>query len=346
MKIKPFIISIYTIAGLIISATSAFMTFIIIDEPIGQKMLIQIIFAIILVLPIIWLISYIFGNHLFKKFNFILYRLQNIKEEDFSQNTSKNTIQEIDAINQNMNFLSEQMDNLIKNLKQKNQNLSDLLISMAHDVKTPITILNGYIEELEDGLISTEDIPKALIHMKEEVEFLDELTIDMLEYISSLQNHKVKHNINIHSFIENKIFPILAKNKDILYINEIDKNIFINFNEIDLKKICINILTNALKYTQHGYIKVKGTDKVIQFENTGEEIKEEFKDKIFEPFYTISKSKNRKNTGFGLGLSIVKNLSKNNDFDCILYHSDNEKTIFNLFNTDNKLINIQDLNCT
>jgi len=330
MKIKPFIILIYTIAGLLISALSAFMTFMIIGTPIGSKMFLQIILAIVFVLPIIIAISYFFGKYLSKKFNFIEYRLENIKNEDFQENQNKNLIIEINDINQNMNFLSNRLNNLISDLKQKNQNLYDLLISMAHDVKTPITILNGYIEEIEDGLIKKENLPSVLNSMKQEVNFLNELTVDMLEYISSMHNHKTKEKITLQPFIKNEIFSLLEHKRELQYINTINKESTIIFNKIDLKKIFLNLLTNASKFTQNGYIKIEILNDTIIFENNGEEIKKEFQEKIFEPFFTISKSKNRKTTGFGLGLSIVKNLAKNNGYNCYLKSSTKEKTIFYL----------------
>jgi len=231
-----------------------------------------------------------------------------------------------------MNFLSMNMDGLIKDLKQKNQNLSDLLISMAHDIKTPLTIVNGYIDEIEDGLITAEQLPSVLVHMKDEVKFLDELTIDMLAYITSMQNHKIKTDIKLYDLIEDEIFPILSKNKSISYINDIDKNFRIKFNKIDLKKICINLLSNAIKHTDNGYIKIYLEDEDIVFENSGEKIDEAYQHQIFEPFFTISKSKNRKTSGFGLGLSIVKNLSLNNGYTCYLSSSDEKKTVFKLEN--------------
>ena len=91
------------------------------------------------------------------------------------------------GINIHMNFLAQHMESLIRDLKQKNRNLSDLLTSMAHDIKTPITVLNGYIDEIDDGLITAEQLPHVLKHMKEEVKFLDELTVDMLAYITQAE---------------------------------------------------------------------------------------------------------------------------------------------------------------
>jgi len=339
MKIKAFLIIIYTVAGLLISTLTAFMTFLIIGEPIGSKMFFKIALTTVFVLPIIGLISYFIGRYLSERFNFIQERLENIKEEKFTQVKSKNIIYEINEINKNMNFLSNQIGTLIIDLKQKNQNLSNLLISMAHDIKTPITILNGYIEEIEDGIIKKDTLPSILKHMKDEVRFLDELTVDMLHFITSMKSNKTREKINLYSLVKDEIFTILPKNKNIEYINNLDKSFIIEFNKIDLKKICLNLLLNAIKHTDNGYIKVETKDKMILFENSGEEIKEEYTEKIFEPFFTISKSKNRKKSGFGLGLSIVKNLSINNDYICSLHESNKKVTTFCLKKIDLPIFN-------
>ncbi len=304
------------------------MTYIIIDKPIGYKMVVQIALVILFLTPLIGIISYFLGKYLSNKFDFIKFRLQNIKEEKYTTNTSKSGILEIEEINQNINFLSVQLETLIQDLKQKNQNLSNLLISMAHDIKTPITILNGYVEEIEDGIVTVEDMPKVLEQMKEEVKFLDELTIDILNFITSSQKDKARQKINLFSLMQNEIFTMLPKREDLQYLNETNKNFLLEFNKTDLKKVSLNLLNNALRHTKNGYIKVYTKEDIVVFENSGEKIGEEFKDKIFEPFFTISKSKNRKKSGFGLGLSIVKNLCLNNGYTCTLQSSDTIATKF------------------
>lgn len=328
MKIKTFLIFIYTLAGLSISALSALMTFVIINEPIGLKMFSEIVVEVLLLLPIIIVISYYFGNYLSDRFTLIQKRLKMIEREDFTQKETHNVIQEISQINQSMNLLSIQMNNLIDDLKQKNQNLSNLLISMAHDVKTPITILNGYIDEIEDGIVDEKKLPSVLSSMKQEVAFLNELTVDMLNFISSMKAPREKEKINLYTLLEDEILPMVIRNEEVDFINEIDKNLMIEFNKTDLKKICINLLSNAYRHTKHGYIKVEAEDNILCFENSGEKIKEEYEEKIFEPFFTISKSKNRKQSGFGLGLSIVKNLSENNGYECYLKESSSQRTSF------------------
>ncbi len=328
MRIKPFLIIIYTLAGFFISILSSFLTYIIIGKPIGMAMVIQIVFVVVFLTPVVGIISFVLGRYLSRKFDFIKNRLEDIKNENYSKDTSQNTITEINDINDNMNFLSAQLNNLIEDLKQKNQNLSNLLISMAHDIKTPITILNGHIEEMEDGMVSADKLPAVLEHMKEEVKFLDELTIDMLEFITSMKKQKIKEKIALHTFVKDEIFTILSKNNKVKYLNDIDINFIIEFNKMDLKKVSLNLLNNAIKYTKQGYIRVYIQDDLVVFENNGKNIEEKFKEKIFEPFFTISRSKNRKKGGFGLGLSIVRNLCKNNGYTCTLQSSDTIKTMF------------------
>lgn len=240
---------------------------------------------------IIIVISYFLGRYLSLKFDFIKKRLSLIKDENFKENLDKNIILEINEINQNMNFVSNKLNTLISDLKQKNQNLSNLLVSMAHDVKTPLTIINGFIEEIEDGLIKKEDLTNVLRDMKQEVNFLNELTIDMLEFISSMQNHKTKERINLKFFIDAEVFLLLQNKEGLEYINDVSNDVSIVFNKMDLKKVFLNILNNAIKFTHKGYIKIKIINETIVFENNGEEIKDEYKEKIFEPFFTISKAK-------------------------------------------------------
>ena len=318
MGIKSFIITVSAILGLFISMFTAFMTFFIINEPIGYTMFFEISMVVVLMLPVILIVSVLIGKYLAKKFELIQKRLKMIERENFAMDESSHLIHEINGINESMNVVSHRLDGLINDLKQKNKNLSNLLVSLAHDVKTPLTILHGYVEEIEDGLIEQDALPKALTQMKDELNFLNDLTVDTLHYISSMQSSREQEKINLHDFIVKDVFAILPVQKDVEYINAIDENLMIEFNRLDLQKVCMNILSNAIRYTKEGYIKVQSIEGLVYFENSGDIIDEKYKDDIFEPFFTISESKNRKQSGFGLGLSIVRQLCGSNGYSCYL----------------------------
>ena len=87
MKIKSFLILIYTVSGLGIALFTAVMTYIIIDEPIGMKMLSKIALTIVATLPIIGIFSYYIGLYLSKKFDYIASRLDAIHTNRFLQDT-------------------------------------------------------------------------------------------------------------------------------------------------------------------------------------------------------------------------------------------------------------------
>ncbi|HHH20947.1 MAG TPA: hypothetical protein ENK87_03375, partial [Nitratifractor sp.] len=140
MRIKTLTTLLYIFAGLMIAIFTSIMTYIIIGKPIKMPMIKQIITVVISVAPAIGLLSYIFSSYLSKKFLFIQDRLNSLKEQDFSLNSDKTAILEINEINQNINHLSTKMSQLINDLKDNNRTLSELLVSMAHDIKTPLTV--------------------------------------------------------------------------------------------------------------------------------------------------------------------------------------------------------------
>lgn len=330
MKIKTFTMLLYMLAGLLIAIFTSLMTYVIIGKPIKMPMIKQIIMVVFAVAPAIGVLSYFFGAYLSKKFIFIEQRLERIKQQDFEADESRNMLIEIDEINQKMNYLAAQLNALITDLRQQNKNLSELLVSMAHDIKTPITILGGHIEEIEDGLVEDKALPEVLVRMKSELSFMDELTVDMLQYIASMEKKRVQSDVFVHEMFEKKIVPILPAVQDVIYLNEVDKALVLKFNCMDLKRIALNILINASKYTDAGHIKVFNEKDILFIENTGTMISPEHSQEIFEPFYTIDKSKNRKQSGLGLGLSIVQNLCYRNGYDCTLYSSNPQKTIFKI----------------
>ena len=318
------------LAGLAIAVFTSLMTYVIIGKPIKMPMIKQIIMVVLSVAPAIGVLSYFFAHYLSKKFVFIERRLERVKAQDFEPDESHTALVEINDINRNINYLAEKMDRLIEDLKQKNKTLSDLLVSMAHDIKTPITILTGHIEEIEDGMVEKKMLPEVLVQMKEELAFMDELTVDMLQYIESMGSKRVKRDIAVFDVTQDKVLPLLPYKEGVTVINTINEDLRLSFNCTDLKRISVNLLMNAVKFTERGYVKVYNEGDTIVFENTGTKIDLDLREEIFEPFYTVDKSKNRKQSGFGLGLSIVKNLSAHNGYHCYLYASNDEKTVFKL----------------
>ena len=204
-------------------------------------------------------------------------------------------------------------------LKENNQNLSTIIKSLSHDIKTPLTIINGYLEELDDGLIKCKEIPKITIILKRETAYLNELTSEVIGYIQSKEiTIQKQETINLKEFLHLEVCSLLRVSKSVELKCEVADNDTIFFNPMALKKILVNLLHNASKFTQTGTITTSVENQSIIVQDTGIGIDDDSSKTIFEPFVRLDESRNRKNSSFGLGLSIASNLAQNNGYKLLL----------------------------
>lgn len=312
MSIKKLLLFTYIVAGLIIAVFTAFMTFYIIDVPIGMKMFSKIVLSISFALPIIALISYLLGNYFSKKFIYIQERLNMISDENFAFESRHEYIDEIDSIHKTLNAVSLQLNKSIDELKEKNSELTWMVRSFAHDFRTPLTIIQANIEAIEDGLISQKHIPSTLQKVKLETIYMNELLSDVLSFIQSMKSIVKKEKIELREFINKEIFVLVEPKNNIKLVNSVEENETIHFTKTDLKKILINLLDNSIKFTDKGSITIFSQNDSLIIQDTGIGIEHQDCETIFKPFYTVDVSKNRLKSGFGLGLAIAKNLANKN----------------------------------
>ena len=230
MKIKSFLISIYMIAGLGIALFTAMMTYIIIDEPIGMKMLSKIGFTILATLPLIGIVSYYIGVYLSRKFDYIAMRLDDIGENRFIKDNHHDKIIDIMKIHHSITDLSSRLEGSILELQNNNKNLSTIIKSLSHDIKTPLTIIDGYLEECEDNLVTKEQMPEVIKVLKKETAYLNELSSEVITYIQSQELISQKSTIYLKDFLHTEICPLLRVEKEVELKCEIDESYTIEFS--------------------------------------------------------------------------------------------------------------------
>ncbi|WP_428737328.1 sensor histidine kinase [Sulfurimonas sp.] len=319
MKIKPFLQLIYALSSLFIALFTAIMTYVIIGEPIGFKMSSKIALTIVATLPMIALVSYFIGSYLSKKFTYIASRLDTLDTHQLPDASYSDKIVEITNIHNSIDALSKRLYDAIDSLKTNNKHLNIALRSLSHDIKTPLTIIDGYLDEFEDGLVTNEELPKVVNILKKETAYLKELSSEVIFYIQSQQMQQTSQKeIALKQFLDQEVCPLIRVNKDVIMHCDIQENNTITFHPTALKQILFNLLHNASKYTQKGFITIKFLDGNIVVEDTGSGISSKYKEEIFEPFVSLDANKNREINGFGLGLSIASNLAKNNHYTLTL----------------------------
>ncbi len=314
MNAKTYLIVYYSIAGVIISLFTAVMTYFIIGVPIGSKMMFKIFLTVLATLPIIGILSYLIGRCLSERLAAISHCLNDISEDKFLTDKHEESITDISAIHDSIHQLSHRLEESISKLKNSNQQLNNMILSLSHDIKTPLTIIEGYLEELEDDIVSEEQKPAVIATLKKETAYINELSSEVIHYLQSLENKAEKETILLKEFLHEEVCPLLRVEKSVTLKCEIEEDFTLLFDRMALKNILVNLLHNATKHTKEGSITIKSFGKSIVVEDTGVGIDSKDAEIIFEPFYCLDESKNREKNGFGLGLSIAKNLALTNGY--------------------------------
>ena len=192
---------------------------------------------------------------------------------------------------------------------------TDLVGNIAHELKTPIAILKGYLETIIENLADEKqsmDFIKKAVSAADRLNSIinDMLTLNMLETSPDF----AKENININKIIDGCIDILQPKiiAKEIQIETGIDlTNTIITGNKFLAEAIFFNLVENAINYNrQKGKIKIytetTRNKTCIHISDTGIGIPEDSINRIFERFYRVDKSRSRATGGTGLGLSIVK----------------------------------------
>lgn len=201
-----------------------------------------------------------------------------------------------------------------QNRKQK------FIMGMSHDLRTPIAIIKGYIEAINDGIVtSPEEINKSLelIHTKstqlqEMINTLINLMkMDSYEILKDVKQESITQIIKDfakNSFVMANVF----KRKIITDIN-LPKDILIEVNKMLVQRAFENLFSNAIRYTKdndsiflNAYIVQEKSEIIFEIKDTGIGIKKNDLNYIFDIFYRGTNS--RREDGMGIGLSVVKNV--------------------------------------
>jgi two-component system phosphate regulon sensor histidine kinase PhoR len=205
--------------------------------------------------------------------------------------------------------------------KLNDEQYSENLMSLTHELKTPLSVIIGYLETININNLSNKENQNYLdiINAKTfQIRDLIDQTLKLAE-IESLSIQKISNDL--HSLLEKSLdnYSILFKKKGVqLHIDiSASREIFFDFTPNDFDFILNNLLSNALKYTSVGknvYVTAKTLNKKISIiiKDEGIGISQTDLDKITTKFFRADQSRNSETGGHGLGLAIVdKLLSKN-----------------------------------
>lgn len=204
----------------------------------------------------------------------------------------------------------------ITEIKKLERMKKDLVLNVSHELKTPLTSMKGFIETMRDDTTDPEQL-----HYIEVIERNTNRLIRIVQDLLLLSTMEENANMDIStvslpSLIQNAVMPFEKKIADRnleLQIRIEDNVPNIEADDFKLEQALINLLQNAIQYTERGFIRIlvllHHEDQVrIVVEDSGSGIASHHIPQLFNRFYVVDKSRSRKYGGTGLGLSIVKHI--------------------------------------
>ena len=228
----------------------------------------------------------------------------------------------------------------VTRLKQLEAMRRVFVANVSHELKTPITSIGGYIETAQKDIslkTKNEFLEKAINQNNRLNSIIDDLL--RLSRIEAIEDE------NAFTLSTQKLLPIIEgsvedireniKKYGIKVVIECSKDIYAKIDSQLMREALINLLENAIKYgvdnsTVILSVKRKSNKILIDIENKGEVIPEKERDRIFNRFYRVDKSRSKKTGGTGLGLAIVKHISIVHNGTIEVHKSDGNTTVFRL----------------
>ncbi|MGI6125266.1 MAG: sensor histidine kinase [Acetivibrionales bacterium] len=218
-----------------------------------------------------------------------------------------------------LEYSNKELEKAFTDLSRMELSRKRLFANISHDLRTPLTLIQGYAEAIQDGVVSSKEYQhKYLKLIQNKIIGLTRLTDELFE-LSQLESRNKKFEfalINISTIItklENK-YRYDIENAGLLFKINAPENsdICINVDISQFERIFSNLIFNSIKYTREWEITVScetSNDTVVfRISDTGCGISEQDLPYIFDRFYTPSKSRNSSMKSSGLGLAIAKEI--------------------------------------
>ncbi len=191
------------------------------------------------------------------------------------------------------------------------QSKDEFIANVTHEMNTPLTSIRGFAELLASGALEGERAQKASATILAQSERLQNLVASIINYSEIDSEDLPLYEVDASRIARETLAalsPEIAERRLVL-LSEIRDGVMLMSRHERVTEIFGNIIRNAIRYNREGgSISVLLTEEEFTVSDTGIGIAEENLDRIFDRFFTVDKSHNGKNGGFGLGLSVVRKL--------------------------------------
>lgn len=254
-------------------------------------------------------------------------------EEVQAQNLSDSQIEENKF--SELNQLSVSYNKMLERLSEAFKLQRQFTANAAHELRTPLAVMQLQIDLYNSSKHPNNDtsVQQTISMITEQTERLSKMVRTLLD-MSELQTIARDEEIAISALVEEVLADLepLAQEKGINLIEKCD-NVLLMGSDILIYRLVYNLVENAIKYNfSGGTVTVNATQQNSQLhltvEDTGNGIPEELKERIFEPFFRLDKSRSRELGGVGLGLALVREIVRVHNGSILVKNNANSGTTF------------------
>ncbi len=300
-----------------------------------QAMILFLVCVILLLLVVIGYQQFAFGKGMRDQLNKISEKLSDILEKDSDEKVMVFTDHKV------LTDLSGQINRVLLDRQKvkadyRKQEISQkkMLANISHDIKTPLTVILGYLEIMRLEQAENETLRKVEAKANQVMELINQFfTLAKLE--AGDTNIK-RTKIDINELCRENVldfYELLLQKEFTVELSIPEQKYFVQGDKESLDRILNNLLSNAIRYGGDGnyiglFLREEKNFIYIDIVDKGRGIEKEFAASVFERLYTMEDSRNRQIQGNGLGLTIAKNLARQMGGDILLDSQPGVKTVF------------------
>jgi len=244
---------------------------------------------------------------------------ERIARGDFDSRVEIKSKDELGQLAKSLNAMADVLQQQIEDLKKMDIVRTDFVANVSHELKTPLTLIKGYIETLEGrALDDKEKSRKFIVIIKENADRLENIINDLLS-LSEMELSRDclnKAQFDLKGLIDDIAlgFGHSLEAKGITFNVDVQGEDFtIEADSDRIEHVFVNLIDNAIKYTEGGgridiSIREDAEGATVIVEDNGIGIPPEHIDRVFERFYRVDKARSRQLGGTGLGLGIAKHI--------------------------------------
>ncbi len=260
---------------------------------------------------------------------------------NYQQRVNIHSNDEMGLLANSLNTLASRMQEKISQLELQEQIRREFVANVAHEIKTPLAIMQGFTETMVDGLVKTEkEREEYLYHILDEINRLKRLVNEVLDLKRMEERHfdfdrEPCDLREIIDRVQRKLTQLIVEKGICLEVG-IEKRLpHVSCNSDRIERVLINLIDNAIRHTPNGgkialHVTSKANQVHLRISDSGMGIAPEDLPMIWERFYKGDKSRTRVQGGTGLGLAIVKRIVEGHGGQINVESKLNEGTTFNI----------------